>query len=457
MDVELSNQYDLAILRIDLDRRGRRLSDGTLGPAAIFEAWRGSEEPTVLARVPPPSGPVRHRREHVDLLDFGPPTEIFTAPFFTALKGEPLWLDLPATAGAMRLLPWERFLEPLGVPVLRLPSLILPARPPATSRLQVALVASSIGEEDHSDFERGIPLMVEAIRSATPRPVSVHVFANEVHERFLRRVLGPDPDVVIHEPPSPEKRIRVTSGSRVPANVENPWLAWMYARLVGVAVDHVHFHCHGDFVLDNGAVSFAGAPDSTDDSYRCVGSPELLAVLTGLGAWSVGFSGPRGNFSPEGLRDVAYAVTDVRPGPVVLQESAADPDFGELGAALSVIWNRLPPPAPRCLATAIWIDPSLLQGTASTVSAAGTTDRVLTSLLSTETGAALTAERTPTWVAATARVLEQAGAHWLASEPVGPDRRRRQATVEALRFAADLLEEHVKEAGPSGKEGRRST
>src|SRR3712207_4141280 len=124
MDVELSNRYDLAILRIDLDRRGMRQSDGRSGPAAIFEAWRGSDEPTVLARVTPPSaGPAQLRRSHVDLPDFRPPAEIFTAPFFAGLDGEPLWLDLPATAGALRLLPWERLLEPLGVPVLRLPSL----------------------------------------------------------------------------------------------------------------------------------------------------------------------------------------------------------------------------------------------------------------------------------------------------------------------------------------------
>lgn len=458
MDVELSNRYDLAVLRIDLDRRGMRLPDGTRGPAAIFEAWRGSEEPTVLARVTPPStASVKLRREGVDLPDFTPPGEIFTARVFRALKGEPLWLELPATAGALHLVPWERLLEPLGVPVLRMPPLTLPARPPATSRLQVALVASSIGGEDRSDFERDIPMMVEAIRSATPRAGSVHVFANKAHEPVLRSVLGPAPDVEIHEPPLNAKPARAAPGSRIPATVENPWLGWMLNRLVGVAVDHVHFYCHGDFVLDSGAVSFAGTPDSTDDSYRCVGSPELLAALTGLGAWSVGFSGPRQNLSPEGLRDVAYAVTDTRPGPVVLQETAGDPEFDELRSALSVIWNRPPPSAPRCLATAIWLDPALLRWTEGTAFTAGTTDRVVASLLSTATGAALHAERTPTWVAATARVLEQAEAHWRASVPSGPRRTGRHATVEALRFAANLLEEHVKEAGPSGTEGRRPT
>jgi hypothetical protein len=105
------------------------------------------------------------------------------------------------------------------------------------------------------------------------------------------------------------------------------------------------------------------------------------------------------------------------------------------------------------VATAVWVDPALLRWTAST---AGTTDPTLASLFSTATGAALSAERTPTWVAAMARVLEHAEAHWLASTPSVPGRRR-EAGVEALRFAADLLEAHVKQAGPSGREGRRSS
>lgn len=458
MDVELSSQLDLAVLRMDIDRRGRRRSDGTLGPAAVFEVWRGSDEPTVLARVlPPTSGHAQLRDEDVDVADFRPPAEIFTAPFFTTLRGDPLWLDLPPTAGALRLLPWERLLEPLGVPVLRLPPLTLPARPPATSRLQVALVASSIGEEDRPELERSVPLMVEAIRAATPRPTSVHVFANQAHLTTLRRVLGPDPDVQVHDPPGARGRTRGAAGSRIPSGVESPWLTWMCDRLVGVAVDHVHFYCHSDVVLGSGVVSFAGTPDSTDDSYRCVGTAELLAALIGLGAWSVGFSGPKENFSPEGLRDVAYAVTDARPGPVVLQETAGDPDCRELSAGLSVVWNRPPPRLPGSVATAIWMDPELVRGRTSTASTAGPGDRVLAELLSTATGAALRAEATPTWIAATARVLEQAEAHWRASAPSGPVRSGRQATVEALRFAADLLEAHVKEAGPSGREGRRPT
>jgi hypothetical protein len=203
-------------------------------------------------------------------------------------------------------------------------------------------------------------------------------------------------------------------------------------------------------------LSFASTARSTDDSYRCVGSPELLAALTELGAWSVGFSAPRETFSLEGLRDVAYAMTDARPGPVVLQETAGDPEFHELRSALSVIWNRPAPPAPRCLATALWIDPAYLRDAKFREPAAATTNHIWAGLFSSATGAALRADATPTWVATTARVLEQAEALWLVSATGNP-RRGRQAAVEALRFAADLLEEHVREAGPSGREGQRQT
>ncbi|MGY1707500.1 hypothetical protein ACI79C_23295 [Geodermatophilus sp. SYSU D00697] len=456
MDVQLSAQYDLTVLRVDLDRRGRRLDDGTLGPAAVFEVWRGSDEPTVLARVrPPAAGSTDVSPEREGLADFRLPPEVLSAPLFTALDGQPLWLDLPATAEMLRMLPWERLLARLSVPVLRLPSLTLPPRDTSSPGLQVALVASSIGEEDRRDFERDLPRLIEAIASASDRPVSLHVFANQIHVEFLRGELSSRPDVQIYDPPS-GRPTRDTSASRIRAAVEDPWLSWVHDRLVGVAIDHLHFYCHGDVVLDDGVLSFASTPRTTDDSYRCVGTPELLAALVGLGAWSVGFSGPRENLSPEGLRDLAYAVSDVRPGPVVLQETGADPEFRELNSALSLVWNRPPPPPPHSLATALWIDPALLYDPDPELSATAATDQVWNSVLSAATGAALSSEVTPTWVATTARVLEQAEAHLRASTTSGPGRGQ-DATMEALRFAVDLLEEHVRQAGRSGWEGRRSS
>lgn len=488
MDVELLHQYDLTVLSVNVNHRGRKLRkddpgsaanrggqelrDGDLGPAAVYEVWRGSEEPVILARVPTPEetkpgGAAPSAGE----ADFAPPREVLTAPALARLasEGEPIWLDLPATAGPLRLMPWERLLAPLGVPVLRLPSLLLPSRP-SEAMLQVALCASSIPAEGDDDWVRHVVRLAKAIVDSTTRPLAVHVFTNCVHVAGLQESLGEVPQVTIHDPgPEPTSRPSQTRRAEALSTVENPWLLWMQERLVGVAVDHIHFLCHGDFVLDHGSVAFATTPWTTGDGYRCVGPPELLALLTGVGAWSVGLSGPAGNISAPGLLDVAYSINDAQPGPVVQHEIVADADFADLSNALSLCWNDRPSPAPRTASTAIWAHPASVSRLGSRQSSARSQrpEKFAWEELPPATDAALASAATPTWVAATARVLEQAGAQWLAgsttsgrglaslsgsAEPVD-----RPAAVEALQFAAELLDSHVRDAGESGQRGRRPT
>lgn len=452
MDVELSHLYDLTVLRVDLDLRGMRLPDGTRGPAAVFEAWRGSEKPTVLARVPPPS-PRLSDPPSADggAAEFEIPHAIFTTPLLATSRGVPVWLDLPPSAGPLRTLPWEALLAPLDAPLLRLPSLTLPPRELAGAGLQVALVASSIGTEDFLEFADNIPRLVEVFQAVTTRPVVVHVFANQVYRQALRQKLGDRSEVKIHDGPAHGELELATYPGRAPDGVESRWLTWVYERLAGLAVDHVHFYCHGDVVLEDGSLAFASTPETSQDEYSCVGSPELLVALTGLGAWSVGFSAPSANMSPEAIRDVAYAVADARPGVIVVHEIAGDEGLRELRSVLSVVLGGSREPSPRVLATSLWIDPSRVD--ASGAPASGATaepDPIWAPLLSAATGAALRAAETPAWIATTARVLEQAQAHWLASGSGGGQGNWQHQGVQALRIAADLLEEHVKSAGQSG-------
>lgn len=464
VEAELIHQYDLTVLSISVDRRSRRLADGSLGPAVVFRVCRGRAEPLVLARVPLSEAVPTDAEAAADagVDEFVPPREVLTAPELTssASEGRPLWLDLPAIAGVLRLMAWERLLEPLGAPVLRLPSLILPPRP-LQSGLEVALCASSIGMEEDDGWVETLERLVGALRAATTRHVSVHVFPNAAHVPVLRQGMGKYLDVTIHDP----DQVDVSGTGRQrrgegPPAVENPWLLWMQQRLCGVAVDHVHFFCHGAFVLDHGTVSFATTPSSTDDGYRCVGAPELLAFLTGLGAWSVGLSGPVGNLSPPGLRDLAYSISDARPGPIVQHETGGDPGCAELTDALSVSWNEGPSPAPRSTSTAVWAHPASVLPSASQPPVAvrdrSPEDPAGGPLLTEATVAALASSGTPTWVAATARVLEQAQAQWLAGSPGRPEQANRPAAVEALRTAAGLLDRHVRGAGEAGQQGRRA-
>jgi hypothetical protein len=226
-------------------------------------------------------------------------------------------------------------------------------------------------------------------------------------------------------------------------------------------VDHLHFLCHGFLAADGGAVALAPSPLSNEDRRigRFVGATETVTLLSALGAWSAGFTGPDGNYSALGLRALADAVAEARPGPVLAHETAGDEDFTELGRTLTLALGSTQANAPAPGRTALWIHPERVQQSPYPVeSAAAPADALLddassTSLLfGTATTAALAAPETPSWVASSARVLEQAQAAWLSPTQtgmgeLGPDSEWRSQAESALRLAGELLEAHVRQAG----------
>jgi hypothetical protein len=247
--------------------------------------------------------------------------------------------------------------------------------------------------------------------------------------------------------------------------LSSPWMHWISESLSGQSVDVVHFLCHGYLSLDQGALALAESPLENRDerSARFVGPRQLSAFLTQMGAWGLGLSSPRDNFSVQGLRLLADQIARQRCGAVFLHEMALD----EFGTFLLSTYDFLlrreddgfyaPNAPPLSPAISLSVLPRRLEDAAPKIPAAAqpildcthSMEQVLIELDS--------VQEVPTWIASSQRYLEQSVAQLLeyktprsepASERVASDSEGtvRQATTDALRFVADVLERHSKVA-----------
>ena len=341
-----------------------------------------------------------------------------------AMKGwmepqRPLWLRLERPAGYLRLVPWEQLLQPrLGVPVLRLPEIETDRPRESPGSLDVILCGSLPVAKDPFPLAEHLVRIAERILGAVPRRTVLHVFTDrafhpEVKQRFAAKGML-DLAVRLYSPesakpyavPDPTARIMDPAG-----RIENPWLLWIRDSLKGRSVDVAHFLCHGYLWNEQGALALAESPLENHDrrTARFVGSAELSIFMTQVGAWSSTFSSPEHNYSEMGLRLLADAMAQVRPGPVLHQELRLDPGCEALARAYGFLYGPpgLPPPASPALSLSC--QPSWRE-------AAGKGRSPLKFGLATKSAAALdletvfaTAENVPGWIAAAERSLEQAG------------------------------------------------
>jgi hypothetical protein len=457
----LRRENDLTVLRISLDRRGVEEGRGrTRHPesAIVVEVQVGTDDPVRGGRVPVSAiglhDPVLGNERPAQ---FRLPDEVLQGPL-SDLVGDQgaVWLEMPAPCGHLRLVPWEALLtEALSRPVLRLPYFSLL---PQASRepLEVAVCASSPRAKTGFDATGMLIRYVDAVGRAVHQRRMVHIFADVDQYYPLIQEWQGQSDIVVHDPHAaeqfelPERTPEIGTG----ANVRNPWLLWMLDELGDRALDAVHFICHGYFAVDRGAIALASSPlVNTDATYsRFIGAAELGSFLITTGAWSIGLTGPEHNYAPLGLREVADSLAQTRPLHVVAHEAGEDPQLDEIEAAYGLMFATDPRPPPLLRASALWVHPKLVVEARQPATEQLAGDQWLdeeggTTLLGSATKQALHGEVTPAWVAASARVIEQAQGDLLS--PLGTTRSRVLETAShedvatALRVAANLLERHV--------------
>lgn len=249
--------------------------------------------------------------------------------------GEPVWIEVGSPAGILPVVAWERLLgEVLDIAshhVYRLPYHPLPPVRPAGPR-HLALCASSpaakaalpLGDLLHQVIKRAI--------FELPEGSEIHVFT----DRDTAAALPAVPGVVLHDPERERALWQDDDGS---ADGAERWLEWMTAALAGRPVDGIHWIGHGYLSAGQGAFAIAESPGRNLDRgwARFLWPGDLCRFLNHLGAWWLGVTVARPNFSALGLRLLADRVARARPGPIVLHDLRDDGDAGGIAAAYACL------------------------------------------------------------------------------------------------------------------------
>ena len=352
MAQQLKRQFELTALKISvrpgqsgIEAHAELESHEGGSPRILNEWWLSSSELGLPSRVtadwkPGPALPpefVAELAQALQELDMDP--------------SHPLWLHLVKPYGNLGALPWELSLVPgLKRPVLRLPDFL---EPPRENRavLEVALCFSDLVSGPNTDQVGLLKEIADAILRGSRRArTSIHVFADELYFENLREYFANEPRMVVHNPIASrryETNAQSDDLSDETGALRSPWLLWMRDSMRGRSLDAVHFVCDGSLADERSALALPKSPlrrrDRSDACY--VGVAELAKFLTQTGAWSALFSELPSNNSNAGLRMLADALAQARPGPVVHHDVHLV-DSSELEDLYGFLYAPEPSPVP---------------------------------------------------------------------------------------------------------------
>jgi hypothetical protein len=368
-----------------------------------------------------------------------------------------VWLELPAPRGYLHLAPWEKLLASAvpDRPMLRLPYHTL--RPRASSAIVEVAVCGVVPRAGLAGVDPSAIIAAHArswILNAGLK-TRVHVFTRDEAVAGVRRLVEALPDVVVHDP----EQARDLPASGLARDVSptdlatNPWLLWMTAALGGQALDIVHVLTQGNLSGTGGRMLIARSPIAGDERDTCllVGPTPLSGGLSQLGAWALVLSGLPGDPCPAGLRDLADAIAQLRPG-VAVAGGPTGSDTTDLDAALRRLFGDGSPPGRPLPTLSCWIHPQFVEYAPEECDALLLTTKGHSTVIAPATQDALAAQDTPAWVAAGTRYLELQQADWLDESTV--DTGTDDAAVSALRSVSALLDAHVRKMSSTRQKAR---
>ncbi|MCX2931185.1 hypothetical protein ORI20_12920 [Mycobacterium sp. CVI_P3] len=456
MAMQIRSEFELPTLQILLDPQRTNFSE------AVFRVLLGTQTPDEVARcslgdlgLPAAMTGLNPVDDH----NLSIPAEVVEALQRAAgtLGRSPLppqdalWLEFPSPRGSLYIMPWERILAPLGRPLIRLPNHLVRPQAPGDA-LEVAICATTSQE---SSTLKKLPdildhLVAQYLQHAASRAVTVHIFTDPSWFGAVQKRLDAYGDsVVLHDPAGavgydPRSNVSNT-GSAV--QISSPWLLWMRDNLGTRPFDWVHFVGPGYLAGDRGALAVATSPvvGQTKQGSRSIGPGELNTFLSQVGAWGLGLSGPLGGSADVGLRELADAVTLMRPCVTIEHCLDVDPASADFGTLLETVFRpgsalNHPVPAVTC-----WAHPQFVQYPDDYRYDLGLNTDGSSAFVSELTKAALAQSDTPTWIASASRVMESQQMRWL---PNSADVAADPAAVTALQNVADLIERHVGQTFP---------
>jgi hypothetical protein len=402
------------------------------------------------------------RSRRADDSSFTLPEHILTAlEAKVPASGVPLWLSFPTPSGYLAALPWERLLRSRlsFPPILRLSYTPVQPITPRDSRDIVLCFSFARAKQTFLSEppEKIMGYFFEGFPQNMARYTTFHVFTDAALfplAAALRDRYRGQYRIELYDPQSAGRHCSPDSPPESPDEpLDNPWMLWMRDSLGTRSVDIVHFICHGYLGREEGSIALAESPlpDNDQGFARFMGARQICAFLDQVGAWSVAFSSPPGNYSILGLRLLEDQVAHLRPGPVLFHDMARDADRTGLQQAYQFAYavEEAQPPMSTAVSLAChpeWAMPWTEKDATSRrlleeLTLAGRMSDVFEG-----------PENTPSWLASGQRALESSLSELVTSFADDPERILDSGAADGLRFTASLLQKHAQALRSSYKQ-----
>jgi hypothetical protein len=238
-----------------------------------------------------------------------------------------IWLHIPQDSYPLALLPWEEIAaQEVHTPILRIGNFLSDPYTPSP-KPRIAICASQPVGDGHYPLSAFVHALLRVIDDAAAHldaPPRVSIFTDTRWSDVVQAGLPGGPrnlDVEIVVPPD-----AVISGNRTKRSDGNApctsvWLDWMAAHFAGEAVDIVHFITPGWYHENRGAIALAETPThDRKGGGEFIGASTLAAFYDQLGCSAMAFSSPEMPQWEWGQRMLAFELSWLRPGPVLVFE-----------------------------------------------------------------------------------------------------------------------------------------
>lgn len=247
-----------------------------------------------------------------------------------------LWLHIAQDSAPLALLPWEAMIRPLTtVPLVRIPNFLNAPFKPTRQPTIVICASAPIGDGVYA-APAFISAVVRAILSAangahaTP---DIHVFVDQEVATPAEAVLASlSPQVHVHHYAPFEAQSN-------PRNGRDIWMDWIVTTLNGQSAEIVHFISPGYLGADYGAIVLAESPIHNGGRGTFIGAPDLARFYDRVGCTAMAFSNPAMPEWVAGQRSLAFELSWMRAGPIVLTE-ASHPSLDALESVYSVFFGQ---------------------------------------------------------------------------------------------------------------------
>ncbi len=258
----------------------------------------------------------------------------------TAAAGEPaaVWLHIKQDSFPLALLPWEEMAGPIiDTPLLRIGNFVDDPYRPAAAPVIAVCASQPIGDGPFqlSDFVMALLSVIDQATRWTEVHPRVSVFADAQWLPAIRlgvdALKRPGLDIQLVDPPLEQ----LARGTDRPGSV---WLKWIADHYAGTTVDVVHFITPGWFAENHGAIALADTPISNVGGGEFVAATELAAFYDALGCSGMAFSSPDMPQWEWGQRMLAFELSWLRPGPLLVFEHGAQ-DYDALESIYRLLFG----------------------------------------------------------------------------------------------------------------------